>query len=55
MLYTTNLQAVVERHGLSPQFYADDSQICGLCRSGDVETLTQRLVECVDDIALWIP
>jgi hypothetical protein len=54
VLYTADLQAVVERYGLSPHFYADDSQICSFCRPGDVGTLSQRLVDCVDDVALWI-
>ena len=54
VLYTADLQAVIERHGLSPHFYADDSQICGFCRPGDVGMLSQRLVECFDDVALWM-
>jgi hypothetical protein len=54
VLYTADLQAIVERHELSPHFYADDSQICGFCRPGDVETLSQRLVDCIDDVMLWI-
>ena len=54
MLYTADLQAVIELHGLSPHFYADDSQICGFCRPGDVGTLSQRLVDCFDDVALWM-
>ena len=31
--------------GLSPHFYADDSQICGFRRPGEVGTLSQRLID----------
>jgi hypothetical protein len=54
VLYTADLQAVVEWHGLSPHFYADESQICGLYRPGDVGTLSQRLLNCVNDVAVRI-
>ena len=54
VLYTADLQAVVERHGLTPHFYADDCQICGFCRPCDVRTLSQGLVDCVDDVAQWM-
>ena len=55
LLYTADLQAVAKRHGLSQHFYADDCHICGFCRRpGEIGALLQRLVDCTDDVALWM-
>ena len=52
LLYTAELQAVIKQHVLSPHFFDDDSQICGFCRPGEVGTLLQHLIDCIDDVAL---
>jgi hypothetical protein len=54
VLYAAELQACVERHGLTPHLYADDTQIYRFCRPGDVGELSNRLVNCVSDGASWM-
>ena len=40
ILYTADLAAVIERHGLLPHLYADDTQIVGSCRPTDTASLS---------------
>ena len=54
ILYTADLSSVIERYGLTPHLYADDSQIYGFCRPGDAAILSTRLTRCVDDVAVWM-
>jgi hypothetical protein len=54
VLYAAELQACIEQRGLTPHLYADDTQIYGFCRPGDVAELSNRLVNCVSDVASWM-
>ena len=54
VLYAAQLQGLIEQHGLTPHLYADDTQIYGSCRPGDVGAFTNRLVNCVSDVASWM-
>jgi Reverse transcriptase (RNA-dependent DNA polymerase) len=54
LLYTADLQRLVETHRLLPHLYADDTQICGSCRPTETLQLRNRLSECVDDVASWM-
>jgi hypothetical protein len=54
ILYTADLPSLVVRHGLQPHLYADDTQVYGSCRAGEVGAFISRLTECVDDVALWM-
>ena len=54
LLYTAELPAVIERHGLMPHQYADDSQIYGSCRPSKSDELQSRLSSCIDDVACWM-
>lgn len=54
VLYTSDLQAIIERHRLTPHLYADDTQIYGFCQPGDCDVLSERLAACVADVATWM-
>jgi hypothetical protein len=54
VLYTAELVALIQRHGLSPHLYADDTQVYGTCRPSDTVALLGRLSGCMDDIASWM-
>jgi len=53
-LYTVELISLIERHGLSPQLYADDTQVYGPCPPAAVDALSSQVTECADDIATWM-
>ena len=54
LLYTADLIQIIERHGLRPHLYADDTQIYGFCRPSEVATLQNTVSACVDDVAAWM-
>jgi hypothetical protein len=54
VLYIANLIPLIERHGLHPHLYADDTQVYGSCSLADVRQLQSRVSSCVDDIASWM-
>ena len=39
VLYTVELISLIERHGLSPHLYADDTQVYGSCPPAAVDAL----------------
>jgi hypothetical protein len=54
ILYTADLAAVIERHGLLPHLYADDTQIVGSCRPTDTASLSFSVESCIADVASWM-
>jgi hypothetical protein len=54
VLYTSDLQAIIQQHSLMPHLYADDTQIYASCQPDNVEQLSRRLAECVTDVAAWM-
>ena len=54
LLYTADLMQLIERHGLRPHLYADETQIYGFCRQSEVATLQNTVSACVDDVAAWM-
>lgn len=54
-LFLTPLtSSLIECHGLSPYFYADDIQVYGPCRHATVDALAAKVSGCVGDIASWM-
>jgi hypothetical protein len=54
VLYTADLQRLIEQHRLMPHLYADDTQIYGFCRPDNVKELTQRITDCVAEVTSWM-
>jgi len=54
LLYTADLLQLVKRHHLTPQAYADDSQIYGYCQPSDTGCLIQQVSICIDEVSAWI-
>ena len=54
ILYTADLVALIESHGLSPHLYADDSQILGSCCPTDTALLRHRMETCIADVGRWM-
>lgn len=54
ILYTVDLIQLIERHGMSPHLYADDTQICGSCHPGDVDSFSASISECARNVANWM-
>ena len=54
LLYTAEVFAIVEKHGLMSHGYADDLQIYGHTDPGSTSTLVSTLSHCVDDLKDWM-
>jgi ribonuclease P/MRP protein subunit RPP40 len=54
ILYTADLIALIETHDLSAHLYADDIQIYGSYRPGNVDKLSARLSDCTTSAAAWM-
>jgi len=51
VLYTVDLNALIESHGLLPHFDADDTQLYG---PGEVDTLSSQVMQCTSSVADWM-
>ena len=54
MLYTADITALIQKFGLVPQLYADDTQVYGWSSPVCVNDLLERLSMCFDDIYDWM-
>jgi hypothetical protein len=54
VLYTADLQAIIQQHRLVPHLYADDTQVYASCPPGNVQHLSRQLAECVSDVGTWM-
>jgi len=56
LMYTADLLRLIERHGLHPHGYADDTQIYGFCSASRTHSLQERISASIliDDVALSI-
>ena len=53
-IYTQPLAGVISQHQLSYHFYADDTQIYGSERPEKVNSLLNKLEECIADVQCWM-
>jgi len=54
VLYTAGLSSLIESHGLSPNLYADDTQVYGFCRPAAVGVLSASISEGTAAVASWM-
>lgn len=54
LLYTADLQQLIENHGLIPHLFADDTQIYGSCRPGSSDVLQNNVSVCIDHVRSWM-
>jgi hypothetical protein len=53
ILYAADIDIILSNR-LVPHIYADDIQLYGSCRPGDVSTLAARVTSCVKHVAEWM-
>jgi len=54
LLYTADLLGLIEGMDVHPHFYADDTQIYGLCAHDEASALLQRISTCVAQTSEWM-
>ena len=54
LLYTVDLVQLIQGYDLCPHFYADNTQIYGICHPSVAAILREKMSACVDDVALWM-
>ena len=54
IMYAADLIFVIESHGLSPDVYADDTQVSGSCRPAAVDDFSSKVSDCVGDVSSWM-
>ena len=54
LIYGGDLKEIIEKHGLRPHLYADDSQIYGFCHPSACPELQTRILARIDDVADWM-
>ena len=54
IMYPVDLIDVILSNHLLPHLYADDTQLYGSSRPGDVSTLAARVAGCVKVVAEWM-
>ena len=51
LLYSADLQDIIDKHGLCPHLYADDTHIYGSCHPNAIDQLKERVSTCIDEVA----
>jgi len=54
VLYTSDLEFIAWEHDVEAHFYADDSQMYVFSKPATVGSAEERLIRCLDNIALWM-
>jgi len=54
LLYTAELFRVIEAHGTTSHFYADDGQLYVNCPAADAQVAIRQLGACVADVDAWM-
>jgi Reverse transcriptase (RNA-dependent DNA polymerase) len=54
LLYTADVGAVAQIHGVSMHSYADDTQLYASCPAIDASTSGARLLRCIEDVDRWM-
>ena len=54
VLYTKDISAIIQRHGLWNDCYADNMQVYFYCKPEEVNSLTLKFSACIDDLCGWM-
>ena len=54
ILYTSELEQIINSHGLLAYSYADDNQISFFCRPEETERLKEKVINSVEEISRWM-
>ena len=54
IMYAGELEHIINLHRLLSYCYDDDSQFSFLGKSGEIESLASRVINCVDDVSKWM-
>ena len=53
ILYTADLESILERHGVKMHLYADDTQLYHHSRTNNLEQAMVKFEACLEDIVQW--
>ena len=53
ILYTADLESILERHGVMLHLYADDTQLYHHSRTNNLEQAIMKFEACLEDIVQW--
>ena len=54
ILFTQPLSNLIERHSISSQSFADDTQLLDSCHPDHLDTTVQRMQNCISEVKLLI-
>src|SRR6218665_1797988 len=54
VLYTADVEKIIEAHGLLHHCYADDTQLYFYCDPSQTADLKQRVLLCIERISAWM-
>ena len=54
LMYTIPISEVIKTHKLNYHLYVDDTQLYVAFKNDDIDSITDRIADCVSDICLWM-
>ena len=54
LMYTIPISEVIKTHKLNYHLYVDDTQLYVAFKNDDIDSITDRIADCVTDICLWM-
>ena len=54
ILYKKSLSNLIERHSISSQSFADDTQLLDSCHPDHLDTSVQRMQNCISEVKSWM-
>ena len=53
ILYTTDLESILKRHGMKMHLYADNTQLYHHSRTNNLEQAMVKFEACLEDLVQW--
>ena len=54
IVYTQPLSNLIERHSISSQSFAGDTQLLDSCHPDHLDTTVQRMQNCISEVKSWM-